>query len=72
MKTLSFLSMTLNVMSISRRFTTTKECPHCGRDQSAAERIPRSLLVKSLLFYVPTRTYRCLGCRKKFVKIGTD
>ncbi|RRB17138.1 hypothetical protein [Larkinella knui] len=72
MKAISLLSMTLNVMSISRKFTTTKECPYCGRDQSAAERKPRSLLTKTLLFFVPNRTYRCLGCRKTFIKIGNS
>lgn len=72
MKTLSLLSGALNVMSVSRRFTTTKTCPYCGRDQSAAERIPRSWVTRSLLFFVPNRAYRCLGCRKKFIKIGVD
>ncbi len=59
-------------MFLSRRFTTEKTCPHCGRNEAAAERIPRSLLTRTLLFFVPHRSYRCQGCRKKFIKIGED
>jgi hypothetical protein len=43
---------------------TELSCP-CGKaSRSQLERIPRGVLVKAFLFWLPVKRYRCLKCKK--------
>lgn len=39
-------------------------CPKCKK-AILFERVPRSILIKGLLFFLPLRRYKCYGCNKK-------
>jgi len=46
-------------------------CP-CGKTSRAeVERIPRSFLIKTFLFWLPLRRYKCHKCRRKRLVIGS-
>jgi hypothetical protein len=45
-------------------------CP-CGKgSRGDLERISRGLLVKSLLFWLPLKRYKCVRCRRKRLVLG--
>jgi len=45
-------------------------CP-CGKGSRAdLERIPRGLLIKSFLFWLPLKRYKCSRCRRKRLILG--
>ena len=41
-----------------------KKCPKCKKGRLHA-RVPRGFLVKTLLFWLPIKRYRCESCDKK-------
>jgi len=44
--------------------TSTLPCP-CGKTSMAElERIPRGILIKTFLFWLPLKRYRCIKCTK--------
>lgn len=44
----------------------TKKSPVCPRCKSALDnRVPRSFLVKKLLFFLPIKRYMCYKCQRK-------
>ncbi len=44
-------------------------CPKCKKGH-LDERVPRGTLVKTLLFWLPVRRYRCYNCYKKTYILG--
>jgi len=45
-------------------------CP-CGKGKRAdLERISRGMLVKTLLFWLPLKRYKCMKCRRKRLILG--
>ncbi|WP_425276971.1 transposase [Spirosoma oryzicola] len=50
-----------------QRFTNQPGCPHCGSKRDSY-RVSRPNLLKSVLFFVPLKSYRCLRCRKKHLR----
>ncbi|WP_148562385.1 hypothetical protein [Spirosoma radiotolerans] len=51
------------------RLTFKRACPSCQRTY-ALERVPRSFFLKYILFFIPTRVYRCYNCQQKFTRIN--
>lgn len=51
------------------RFTLSNRCPSCGSTVDL-DRVSRPALVKSLLFFLPTKGFICYRCRRKFIKVG--
>jgi hypothetical protein len=49
---------------------TKRKCPKCGRG-SLDYRTPRAFLVKTLLFWLPIRRYKCGFCDKKSYTYGS-
>ena len=41
-----------------------KNCPYC-HSGPLHERVPRSWIVKNLLFFLPLKRYKCYRCGKK-------
>lgn len=50
-------------------FTIRNQCPSC-KQATNLERTSRPLLIKRLLFFLPTKAYVCYSCMKRFVRIG--
>ncbi len=41
-----------------------KRCPFCRRGQ-LTDRVPRAFLVKTILFFLPLKRYKCYNCGRK-------
>ena len=53
------MTITLNTKPANSR------CP-CGKaDMLDLQRIPRPILVKTFLFWLPLKRYKCMNCLKK-------
>ncbi len=65
---LPFLKNGSNRLRTMLFVTRQRQCPRCQSDQFL-QRSKRPVLYK-LLFFVPSRAYRCYGCATKFVKVG--
>lgn len=52
--------------SLSPNIDSSKRlvCPKC-KEGKLQERVPRSFFVKTFLFFVPMKRYRCYKCNKK-------
>lgn len=56
--------------SSSSKFERSLLCP-CGKaSRSEVQRISRGFFVKTFLFWLPVRRYRCYKCRKKKLVFG--
>jgi hypothetical protein len=52
--------------------TSISPCP-CGRgDMSDLERIPRGSLIKTFLFWLPIKRYRCYKCMNNRWLLGRN
>lgn len=45
------------------------QCPRC-KNRIAIERVSRGAVVRSVLFFLPLRAYKCQRCRRKFHRLG--
>lgn len=43
-------------------------CPRC-KEQISIERVSRGAVVRSVLFFLPLRAYKCQRCRRKFYRL---
>ncbi|MFD2572215.1 hypothetical protein ACFSUS_16340 [Spirosoma soli] len=50
------------------RPTRRHQCPYCGEAVSI-DRIARPLWVKMLMFFLPTKSFKCFACMKPFLMI---
>lgn len=58
--------MDVNVSPESSIKDEVKHHPICWKCKSSLDyRVPRGMMVKMLLFWVPLRRYYCYGCAKK-------
>jgi uncharacterized protein with PIN domain len=61
------LVITLFVL-IFYRLSFRDRCPDCKHAHSI-ERVPRPIVVRTLLFYLPTQYFVCYSCMKRFLRI---
>jgi len=51
--------------TFQKSLTSEQSCP-CGKtSRSELERIPRGFLIKTFLFWLPVKRYKCYRCRRK-------
>ncbi|WP_128544045.1 hypothetical protein [Larkinella soli] len=60
-----FLLVTLVVFRPALR----RSCPTCHHD-THLERVKRPGYLKTLLFWLPNKAYRCYACNRNFLHIG--
>lgn len=61
------LATTLLVL-VFYRLSFRDRCPDC-KHAHAIERVPRPIVVRTLLFYLPTQYFVCYSCMKRFLRI---
>jgi len=54
--------------SSSKKRSKLKACTKCHNN--TGQRIHRSLLIRTLLFWLPVRSYQCKTCHEKFLLFG--
>lgn len=54
------------VASTQQQFSTRSLLCPCGKsDRAEVERISRGVLIKTFLFWLPVKRYKCYRCKKK-------